>query len=118
METDIGKRGEDPFQDLAYGVLTDTLSAARVVFEDGILGMHRENGLYVVVIPRFSVSGNDLFKRMLSAHSIPLEPEAKLLINRVPSSSDAQRLANRPGAPTTREGEDTYRRVRLSKVRG
>ena len=66
IEADVRKRGEDPFQDLANGVLADTNSAARVVLEDGILGVHRQNCLYVVAVPGLPVGGND-FLQFISA---------------------------------------------------
>jgi hypothetical protein len=53
--------GEDSLQDLANGV-----------FEGGILGVHRENGLNVVAIPRLPVCGNDLFEQVFSGHRVPL----------------------------------------------
>jgi hypothetical protein len=78
LESDVRERGKDAFQDLANGLLADPLSAARMVFEDRIPGMHRENPLDIVAIPCLTIRGDPLLQRMLRTHGFCHEDELRL----------------------------------------
>src|SRR5262245_25781093 len=99
VEPDVGEGRKYSLEDSADRGLAHGLAAARVVLEDRILGMQREDRLDVVTVPGLAVGGDHRLERMRVTHpllSATTSPETGSVRPRpAPRSSSMPRMRSR-----------------------